>query len=63
MGQAFKKQVTSNKYITIFVGSANEQIRLRMCESRHKGGVKAHFKNVGSVGVDWINLAYDRDQQ
>jgi hypothetical protein len=57
-----EKQVTCNKYITIFVGSAKGQIQLRKCESRRKDDVKVHFKKVGIVDLDWIILACDKDQ-
>jgi hypothetical protein len=50
--------------LIIVVGIAEEQKQLRTCERERlrKGSSEVHFKNVGSVGVDWINLAYDRDQ-
>jgi hypothetical protein len=46
----------------ILVGKAEGKTPLGSPRGRWEDSIKTHFREIGQRGMDWINLAQDRDQ-
>jgi hypothetical protein len=60
-GHAARMREKRNAY-RIFVGKPEGNIPLRRPRRRWMGNIKIDFREIGWDGVNWIDVAQDRDQ-
>jgi hypothetical protein len=62
MGRAYSTNADKRDACTIFVGKPEVKRPLGKPKRRWVDNIKMYLRKIGWVGMDWIDLAQDRDQ-